>query len=109
MSENEIKSSFIACKIHFKVQFFRQMWLGRTNVFTTIPIWFKSHFVQIFMGFLWIGVVAAYLAYNQKIVGSNPGGALLIPEVNVVDIQLKALLGLCSLLVQSALCAGNRM
>ena len=47
MSENEIKSSFIACKIHFKVQFFRQMWLGRTNVFTTIPIWFKSHFVQI--------------------------------------------------------------
>ena len=55
------------------------------------------------------GVVAACSAYNQKIVGSNPGSALLIPEVNVVDIQLRALLGLCSLLVHSAKCAGNRM
>ena len=55
------------------------------------------------------GVVAACSAYNRKIVGSSPGSALLIPEVNVVDIQLRALLGLCSLLVHSAKCAGNRM
>ena len=55
------------------------------------------------------GVVAACSAYNRKVVASNPGSALLIPEVNVVDIQLRALLGLCSLLVHSAKCAGNRM
>ena len=55
------------------------------------------------------GVVAACSAYILKIVGSNPGSALLIPEVNVVDIQLRALLGLCSLLVHSAKCAENRM
>ena len=55
------------------------------------------------------GVVAACSPYNRKIVGSNPGSALLIPEVNVVDIRLRALLGLCSLLVHSAKCAGNRM
>ena len=55
------------------------------------------------------GVVAACSAYNQKVVGSNPGSALLIPEVNAVDIQLRALLGLRSLLVHSAKCAGNRM
>ena len=36
-------------------------------------------------------------SYNRKVVGSNPGSALLIPEVNIVDIQLKALLGLCSM------------
>ena len=55
------------------------------------------------------GVVAACSAYNRKVVGSNPSSALLIPEVNVVDIQLRALLGLCSLLVHSAKYAGNRM
>ena len=55
------------------------------------------------------GVVAACSAYNRKIEGSSPGSALPIPEVNVVDIQLRALLGLCSLLVHSAKCAGNRM
>ena len=55
------------------------------------------------------GVVAACSAYIRKVVGSNPGSALLIPEVNVVDIQLRALLGLCSPLVHSAKCAGNRM
>ena len=55
------------------------------------------------------GVVAACSAYNRKIEGSNPGGALLIPEVNVVDIQLRALLGLCSLLVHSANHSGDRM
>ena len=55
------------------------------------------------------GVVAACSAYNRKIVGSIPGSALLISEVNVVDIQLRALLGLCSDLVHSAKCAGNRM
>ena len=48
------------------------------------------------------GVVAACTACHRKVVGSNPGSALLIPEVNVVDIQLRALLGLCSLLVHSA-------
>ena len=53
--------------------------------------------------------MAACSAYNRKVVGSNPGCALLIPEANVVDIQLRALLGLCSLLVHSAKCAGNRM
>ena len=46
--------------------------------------------------------MAACLAYNQKVVGSITGSALLIPEVNVVDIQLRALLGLCSLLAHSA-------
>ena len=55
------------------------------------------------------GVVAACSAYKQKVVGSIPGSALLIPEANVVDYQLRALLGLCSLLVHSAKCAGNRM
>ena len=53
------------------------------------------------------GVVAVCSAYNRKVVGSIPGSALLIPEVNVVDIQLRALLGLCSLLVHSAKYAGN--
>ena len=38
------------------------------------------------------GVVAACSAYDLKVVGSNPGSALLIPEVNVVDIQLWGLL-----------------
>ena len=33
------------------------------------------------------GVVAACSAYNRKVVGSNPGSALLIPEVNVVDFN----------------------
>ena len=46
--------------------------------------------------------MAACSACNRKVVGSNPDGALLIPEVNVVDIQLRALFGLCSLLVHSA-------
>ena len=55
------------------------------------------------------GVVTACSACNRKDVGSNPCCALLIPEVNVVDIQLRALLGLCSFLVYSAKCAGNRM
>ena len=55
------------------------------------------------------GVVAACSAYNRKVVGSNPGSVLLIPKVNGADIQLRALLGLCSLLVHSAKCAGNRM
>ena len=41
--------------------------------------------------------MAACSAYNQKIVGSNPGNALLIPEVNVVDIQLRALLSVGSM------------
>ena len=50
--------------------------------------------------------MAACSAYNRKVVGSNPGSALLIPEVNVVDIQLRALLGLCSLLFHSAVCEG---
>ena len=49
-----------------------------------------------------VGVEAAYSACNRKVVGSNPGSALLILEVNVVNIQLRALLGLCSLLVHSA-------
>ena len=53
--------------------------------------------------------MAACSAYNQKIVGSNPDSTLLIPEVNVVDIQLRALSGICSLMVHSAKCAGNRM
>ena len=53
--------------------------------------------------------MAACSAYNRKVVGLNPGSALLIPEVDVVDIQLRALLGLCSLLVHSAKYAGNRM
>ena len=53
--------------------------------------------------------MAACSAYNRKVVGSYPGSALLIPEVNVVDIQLRALLGRCSLLVHSAKCAGNRV
>ena len=53
--------------------------------------------------------MVACSAYNRKIVGSNPGSALLIPEVNVVDIQLRALLGLCSLLVHLAKFVGNRM
>ena len=53
--------------------------------------------------------MAACSAYNRKVVGLIPGSALLIPEVNVVDIQLRALLGLCSLLVHSSKCAGNRM
>ena len=55
--------------------------------------------------------MAACSAYDRKVVGSQPGSALLIPEANVVDIQLiiRALLGLCSLLVSSAKCAGNRM
>ena len=53
--------------------------------------------------------MAVCSAYNLKIVGSNPGSALLIPEVNVVDILLRALFGLYSLLVHSAKCAGNRM
>ena len=55
------------------------------------------------------GMVASCSACNRKVVGSNPGSALLIPEVNVFDIHLRALLGLCSLLVHSAKCAGNRM
>ena len=55
------------------------------------------------------GVVAPCSAYDLKVVGSNPGSALLIPEVNVVDIQLRGLLGLCSLLVHAAECAGNRI
>ena len=29
--------------------------------------------------------MAACSAHNRKVVGSNPGSALLIPEVNVVD------------------------
>ena len=33
------------------------------------------------------GVVAACSAYNRKIEGSNPGSALLIPEVNLFDIH----------------------
>ena len=37
------------------------------------------------------GVVAACSACNRKVVDSNPGNVLLIPEVNVVDIQLRAL------------------
>ena len=37
------------------------------------------------------GVVAACSACNRKVVGLNPGSALPIPEVNVVDIQLRAL------------------
>ena len=53
------------------------------------------------------GVGAACSACNQMVVGSNPGSALLITEVNVVDIQLRALLGLCSFLVHSTECAGN--
>ena len=53
--------------------------------------------------------MAACSACNRKVVGSKPGSALLITEVNVVEIQLRALLGLCSLiLVHSAKCAGNR-
>ena len=55
------------------------------------------------------GVVAACPACNRKVVGSNLGSALLIPELNVVDIQLRALLGLCSLLVHSVKCVGDRM
>ena len=51
--------------------------------------------------------MAACSAYNRKVVGLNPGSALLIPEVDVVDIQLRALLGLCSLLVHSTKCVGN--
>ena len=45
-----------------------------------------SHtFLSFFLG---IGaVVAACSACNRKVVGSNPGSALLIPEVNVVDIH----------------------
>ena len=37
--------------------------------------------------------MAGCSSYNRKVAGSNPGSALLIPEVNVVDIQLSALLG----------------
>ena len=55
------------------------------------------------------GVVAACSACNRKVLGSNPGSALLIPEVKIVDIRLRALLGLCSFLVHSAKCAGNLM
>ena len=32
--------------------------------------------------------MAACSASNRKVVGSDPGSALLIPEVNVDDIQL---------------------
>ena len=55
------------------------------------------------------GVVGACSAYNRKILGSIPSSALLMPEVNVVDIQLRSSLGLCSLLVYSAKYAENRM
>ena len=40
--------------------------------------------------------MTACSAFDRKFVGSSPSSALLISEVNVVDIQLRALLSLCT-------------
>jgi len=79
--------------------------LNYSKTFPSFPTFAPNFSTQEGIG----GVLADCSACNRKVVGSNPGSALLIPEVNVVNIQLRALLGLCSLLVHSAKCAGNRM
>ena len=37
------------------------------------------------------GVMSAFSAANLKVVGSSPANASLIPEISILDVQLKAL------------------
>ena len=53
--------------------------------------------------------MAVRLSRDRKVAGSNPAAASSVPEVSVVDAQLRAPLGLSSLPVHSAECTGNRM